>query len=53
IVEAARTMLSASKLPLLFWLKQLQSHAILITNQSSYRLIMERRRITSLMTGNL
>ncbi|GJX34551.1 hypothetical protein Tco_0246108 [Tanacetum coccineum] len=35
-----------------FGLKQLQPHAILRTDQSSYRL-MERRRITSLMTGNL
>ncbi|GKC20061.1 retrovirus-related pol polyprotein from transposon TNT 1-94, partial [Tanacetum coccineum] len=35
-----------------FRLKQLQPHAILRTDQSSYRL-MERWRITSLMTGNL
>ncbi|GJX53415.1 putative ribonuclease H-like domain-containing protein [Tanacetum coccineum] len=35
-----------------FRLKQLQPHAILRTDQSSYRL-MERRRITSLMTRNL
>ncbi|GKG38380.1 hypothetical protein Tco_0460092 [Tanacetum coccineum] len=35
-----------------FGLKQLQPHAILRTDQSSYRL-MKRRRITSLMTGNL
>ncbi|GJS10599.1 retrovirus-related pol polyprotein from transposon TNT 1-94 [Tanacetum coccineum] len=31
LVEAARTMLSASKLPLFFWVKQLQPHAILKT----------------------
>ncbi|GJZ92573.1 hypothetical protein Tco_0664638 [Tanacetum coccineum] len=42
----------ASKLPLSFGLKQLQPHAILRTDQSSYRL-MERWCITSLMTGNL
>ncbi|GJT51807.1 integrase, catalytic region, zinc finger, CCHC-type containing protein [Tanacetum coccineum] len=38
LVEAARTMLSASKLPLSFW----APHAILRIDQSSYRL-MERR----------
>ncbi|GKF46235.1 retrovirus-related pol polyprotein from transposon TNT 1-94 [Tanacetum coccineum] len=53
LVEAARTMLSASKLPLSFWAEaKLQPHAILRTYQSSYR-IMERWRITSLMRGNL
>ncbi|GJR92669.1 hypothetical protein Tco_0264843 [Tanacetum coccineum] len=35
-----------------FGLKQLQPHAILKADQSSFRL-MERWRITSLMTGNL
>ncbi|GKD91537.1 putative ribonuclease H-like domain-containing protein, partial [Tanacetum coccineum] len=39
LVEAARTMLSASKLPLSFGLKQLQPHAILRTDQSSYPLM--------------
>ncbi|GJW67369.1 retrovirus-related pol polyprotein from transposon TNT 1-94, partial [Tanacetum coccineum] len=42
LVEAAQTMLSASKLHYHFGLKQLQPHAILRTDQSSYRL-MEKR----------
>ncbi|GJR93379.1 retrovirus-related pol polyprotein from transposon TNT 1-94 [Tanacetum coccineum] len=43
LVEAARTMLSASKLPLSFWAEAVATaHAILRTDQSSYRL-MERR----------
>ncbi|GKB80973.1 retrovirus-related pol polyprotein from transposon TNT 1-94 [Tanacetum coccineum] len=46
LVEAARMMLSASKLPYHSGLKQLQPHAILRTDQSSYPL-MERRHITS------
>ncbi|GKG03013.1 putative ribonuclease H-like domain-containing protein, partial [Tanacetum coccineum] len=53
LVEAARTMLSASlSFHYYFGLKQLQPYAILRTDQSSYRL-MERWRITSLMTENL
>nr|GFC63513.1 putative ribonuclease H-like domain-containing protein [Tanacetum cinerariifolium] len=31
LVEAARTMLSATKVPLFFWLKQLQLHVLLKT----------------------
>ncbi|GJS65604.1 retrovirus-related pol polyprotein from transposon TNT 1-94 [Tanacetum coccineum] len=38
LVEAARTMLSASNCSITFGLKQLQLHAILRTDQSSYRL---------------
>nr|GEW60994.1 hypothetical protein [Tanacetum cinerariifolium] len=52
LVEAARTMLSALKLPLFFWLKQLRPHAILKTDPSSSRL-MRKWHITSSMTGNL
>nr|GFA71708.1 hypothetical protein [Tanacetum cinerariifolium] len=39
LVEAYRMMLSASKLPLFFGLKQLQPHAILKTDPSSSRLM--------------
>ncbi|GJQ91847.1 retrovirus-related pol polyprotein from transposon TNT 1-94 [Tanacetum coccineum] len=51
-VEAARTMLSASKLPLSFWAEAVatacytQNRSIMISNHG-------KRRITSLMTGNL
>ncbi|GJZ91448.1 hypothetical protein Tco_0663375 [Tanacetum coccineum] len=44
-------MLSASKLPLFFWLKQLQPHAILKTDQSSSQL-MRKWHITLLITEN-
>nr|GEX87911.1 integrase, catalytic region, zinc finger, CCHC-type, peptidase aspartic, catalytic [Tanacetum cinerariifolium] len=47
LVEAARTMLSASKLPYSFGLKQLQPHAILKTDPSLSRL-MTKWHITSL-----
>ncbi|GJT50955.1 retrovirus-related pol polyprotein from transposon TNT 1-94 [Tanacetum coccineum] len=51
LVEAARMMLSASKLPLFFWARHLQPHVILKTDQSSSQL-MRKRHITSLMTEN-
>ncbi|GJR17836.1 retrovirus-related pol polyprotein from transposon TNT 1-94 [Tanacetum coccineum] len=48
LVEAARTMLSASKLPLSFWAEAVATDRMLYlrTDQSSYPL-MERRHITS------
>ncbi|GKF94889.1 putative ribonuclease H-like domain-containing protein, partial [Tanacetum coccineum] len=52
LVEAARTMLSPSKLPCSFGLKQLQLHAILKTDLSSSQ-HMKKWHITSSMTGNL
>ncbi|GJS07699.1 retrovirus-related pol polyprotein from transposon TNT 1-94 [Tanacetum coccineum] len=53
LVEAARTMLSAFKFPLSFWVEAVATDAINSrTIKTSYRL-HGRRLITSLMTGNL
>ncbi|GJV53141.1 retrovirus-related pol polyprotein from transposon TNT 1-94 [Tanacetum coccineum] len=53
LIEAARTMLSASKLPLFFWAEAINAYAILKKqiNQSSSQL-MRKWHITSLMTEN-
>nr|GEX03976.1 retrovirus-related Pol polyprotein from transposon TNT 1-94 [Tanacetum cinerariifolium] len=51
LVEAARTMLSASKLPLFFWAEAIATHAILKTDPSLSR-CMSKHHITSSMTGN-
>ncbi|GJW45967.1 retrovirus-related pol polyprotein from transposon TNT 1-94 [Tanacetum coccineum] len=48
LVEAARMMLSASKLPLSFWVEAVTTHAIL-QNRLIHLSLMERRHITSLM----
>ncbi|GJY26944.1 putative ribonuclease H-like domain-containing protein [Tanacetum coccineum] len=50
-VEVVQMMLSASKLPLFFWLKQLQSPVTLKTDLLSF-LDTKRHHITSLMTEN-
>ncbi|GJW62786.1 integrase, catalytic region, zinc finger, CCHC-type containing protein [Tanacetum coccineum] len=50
LVEAARTMLSASKLPLSFWAEAVATACYNSrTDKSSYRTPMERRRFTSLI----
>ncbi|GKF43606.1 retrovirus-related pol polyprotein from transposon TNT 1-94, partial [Tanacetum coccineum] len=51
LVEAARTMLSASKLPLFFWAEAIATACYTQTDQSSSQL-MRKRHITSLMTEN-
>ncbi|GJT99795.1 retrovirus-related pol polyprotein from transposon TNT 1-94 [Tanacetum coccineum] len=52
LVEAARTMLSASKLPLSFWAEAVAT-ACYTQNRSIISRLMEKWRITSLMTRNL
>ncbi|GJY59317.1 retrovirus-related pol polyprotein from transposon TNT 1-94 [Tanacetum coccineum] len=52
LVEAARMMLSASKLPLFFWAEAIAT-ACYTQNRSIIIPLHEKRHITSLMTGNL